>query len=110
MKSRRLALETKGCGIPTVYSRMKWLIAAWRSPAESKAYCFPCVGQVWKKVLNGIVPRGRGRRYVEGPVRMMGAPDAHLISLVPRLFVEEKVVVLVGCASRLMRLRKQMKL
>ena len=84
------AFQMNGCGLAALYSWMKRLMAAWRSTTEWKT---PCLSlrrvSVAKKPSDGIEPRARGRREVEGPAWMAVEPGADFVLLVRRVIVED---------------------
>ena len=51
----------------------------------------PAPGEFGEEALDGIEPRARGRREVEGSAWMAGEPGADLVLLVRRVVVEDHV-------------------
>ena len=51
----------------------------------------PAPGEFGEEALDGIEPRARGRREMEGPARMALEPGADFVLLVRRVVVEDDV-------------------
>ena len=49
----------------------------------------PPAGQLCEEALDGVEPRTRGRREVEGPARVAGEPGVDFVHLVRRVIVED---------------------
>ena len=89
------AVQTKGLELSLVSARNR-LIVAWRSTSQWKTPRLRRRLVRFEEALDGIEPRGRGRRIMEREARMSAEPYFHLGVLVTAAIVEDHVDHLAG--------------